>query len=121
LSCLAKYLVTRSVVWAAVVRAAVFVSWSSANLAAAAGAAVAVVLSPQSSESLLLSVCVDVGTDDETDNVEEGDPSGLREELLGKGQRDGRDDPADLHDGPEASLDGRADLVECTGTRNERH
>jgi hypothetical protein len=117
-------LVTRSVVRADIgssIGTAVLVSWSSANLAPAAATAVAVVLSPQSSEPLLLGVCVDVGTDDETDDVEEGHPSALWEELLGKGQRDGRDDPADLHDRPEASLDSRADLVECTGTRDERH
>ena len=64
---------------------------------------------------------VDVGTDDETDNVEEGYPSRLGQELLGKGQRDGRDDPADLHDGPEAGLDGRLDLVESTGARDKGH
>jgi hypothetical protein len=90
-------------------------------LAPAAAAAVAVVLSSQSSEPLLLGVCVDVCADNEADNVEEWDPGDLWEELLGKRQRDGGNDPADLHDGPETSLDSSADLVEGTGACNERH
>jgi len=64
---------------------------------------------------------VDVGADDEADDVEEGHPSRLGQELLGKGQGDGRDDPADLHDRPEAGLDGRLDLVESTGAGNQGH
>ncbi len=78
-------------------------------------------LSPEGSEPLLLGVCVDVGADDEADDVEEGHPGALWEELLGKGKRDGRDDPADLHDGPEACPDSRPDLVECPGTCNQGH
>jgi hypothetical protein len=126
-------LVTWPVVWAHVrahigahvrtdIGAAVVVSGAATDLApSAAVPAVAVVLSPQSSEPLLLGVCVDVCTDDESDDVEEGHPCGLGEELLGKGQRDGGDDPADFHDRPEASLDSRADLVERTGACDERH
>lgn len=64
---------------------------------------------------------IDVCTDDETNNVEEGHPGGFREELLGKGQRDGRDNPADLHDGPEACLDGGPHLVESARAGNEGH
>jgi hypothetical protein len=106
----------------AVVGAAIVVSGTATGYApAAAVSAVAVVLPPQGSEPLLLGVCVDVCADDEADDVEEGHPCGLGEELLGKGQRDGRDDPADLHDGPEAGLDGGTDLVERTGARDERH
>lgn len=101
--------------------AAVLVAGPAAHLAPAAAAAVAVVLSPQGGEPLLLGVCVDVGADDEADDVEEGHPGGLGQELLGKGQRDGRDDPADLHDGHEAGLDGCADLVECAGAGDEGH
>lgn len=119
----ANYLVTWSVVWADVwadVGTAVVVTRSTSDLAPAA-AAISVVLSPQSSEPLLLGVCVDVCADDEPDNVEEGHPGALRQELLGESQRDRGDDPADLHDWPEASLDSRADLVECTGASDERH
>ena len=43
----------------------------------------------------------------------------LRQELLGKGQRQGRDDPADFHDGHEAGSDGRSDLVEGPGARDD--
>ena len=64
---------------------------------------------------------VDVCADDEADNVEEGHPGGLGQELLGKCQRDGRDDPADLHDGPETSLDGSLDLMESARAGNEGH
>lgn len=64
---------------------------------------------------------VDVGSDNETDNVEEGDPGVFWEELLGKGQGERRDDPADLHDGHEAGLDGGADLMEGSGACNDGH
>lgn len=64
---------------------------------------------------------VDVCANDETDNVEEWHPGAFGKELLRKGKRDGGDDPADLHDGPEASLDGRLNLVECAGARNQGH
>lgn len=86
-----------------------------------ASAAVAVVLPPQGCEPLLLGVCVYVGADDETDNVEEGHPGVLWEELLGKGQGDGRDDPAHLHDGHETGLDGGPDLVEGACASNDGH
>ena len=98
---------------------AVLVARPAADLAPAA--AVTVVLSPQRREPLLLGVCVDVCTDDETDDVEERHPGGLRQELLGKSQRDGRDNPADLHDGHETGLDGCADLVECAGAGDQSH
>ena len=119
-------LVTRSVIGTAVVETAiigtgVLVSGSSANLAPTTATAVSVVLSPQGSEPLLLGMCVDVGSDDETDDVEEGHPGGLGKELLGKGQRDGGNHPADLHDRPEAGLDGRADLVEGASACDQRH
>lgn len=64
---------------------------------------------------------VDVGADDETDDVEEGHPGGLGEELLGECQRDGGDDPADLHDRPEAGLDRGLDLVEGARTGDKGH
>ena len=78
-------------------------------------------LAPQGGQTLLLGVCVDVGTDDETYDVEEGHPRRFRQELLGKGERDGRNDPADLHDGPEAGLDRGAHLVEGAGARDDGH
>lgn len=49
-----------------------------------AARAVAVVLAPEGGEALLLGVCVDVCADDEADDVEEGDPGGFGEELLGE-------------------------------------
>lgn len=75
----------------------------------------------QSFETLLLGVGVDVGSDEETNDVEEGHPGVLREELLGKGQSQRGGDPADLHDGHEAGADGGADLVEGARTSNDRH
>lgn len=77
--------------------------------------------SPQRSKPLLLGVRINVCADDEPDNIEKWHPRMLGQELLGKGQGDGRHDPADLHDGPEAGFDGCADLVECTGTCNQSH
>lgn len=64
---------------------------------------------------------IDVCTNDEADDVEKGHPSVLGQELLGEGQRNGGDDPADLHDGPEASLDGRLHLMEGAGASDKRH
>jgi len=84
-------------------------------------AAVSIVLSPKGSEPLFLGMGVDVCADDEANNVEEGHPCVLGQELLGKGQRYGRNNPADLHDGPEACLDRSLDLVECAGASNECH
>jgi hypothetical protein len=117
-----SFRVTMCLVAWPIVRTAIFVARSAADLApATATTAVSVVLSPQSSEPLLLGVCVDVCADDETDNVEKGHPCSLGEELLSKSQRDGGHNPADLHDRPETSLDGCADLVECTGACNKGH
>lgn len=75
----------------------------------------------QSCETLLLGDCVDVCANDKTDNVEEGNPQLVGEELLGKGQADGGGDPRNLHDLPEADLDGGADLVEGAGSSNQGH
>lgn len=84
-------------------------------------AAFAVVLLAQGREALLLGQGVDVGANDEGDQVEEGDPELVREELLGKGQADGGREPRDAHDSPEADLDGCADLVERSGAGNQGH
>ena len=78
-------------------------------------------LPPQGCKPLLLRVRVDICTDDESDDVEERHPGVLGEELLRKGQGDGRDDPADLHDRHEAGLDSRAHLVEGARARNDGH
>lgn len=75
----------------------------------------------QRGEALLLGDGVDVGADDERDQVEEGHPRGLGQELLRKGEADGTDDPADAHDLPEADADGGADLVEGAGAGDEGH
>lgn len=64
---------------------------------------------------------VDVGSNEESNNVEEGHPGVLGEELLGEGQAQGRSDPADLHDGHEASLNGSANLVDVTRTGDNSH
>lgn len=82
---------------------------------------VAVVLLAQGGETLLLGEGVDVGTNDEGDQVEEGDPELVREELLSKGQADGGSEPGDTHDSPETDLDGGANLVECSSAGNESH
>lgn len=81
------------------------------------GTATLVVALAESFQTLLLGVGVDVGADEEAENVEEGHPGVLGKELLGEGQGQGGGDPADLHDGHEAGLDGGANLVEraCAG------
>jgi hypothetical protein len=89
--------------------------------AGAVVAAVAKVLLAEGCEALLLGDGVDVGADDEADDVEEGQPQLVGEELLGKGQADGGGDPRDAHDLPEADLDGGADLVVCAGAGDEGH
>ncbi|KAI7976868.1 hypothetical protein EIK77_010099 [Talaromyces pinophilus] len=80
-----------------------------------------VVLSSQSFETLLLSVGVDICANNESNNVEEWNPGVLGEEVLGKGQRDGRCDPADFHDGHETGAHGGADLVESAGSGDNGH
>jgi len=97
----------------------IFVSRPTTGLAPPA--AIAIVLSPKSCKPLLLGVCVDICANYEADDVEEGHPRALGQELLGKGQRNGRHDPANLHDGHEASLDGGTNLVESAGARNDGH
>ena len=78
-------------------------------------------LPPQCSESLLLGVRVDVCTNYKRNHVEEWHPSLLREEGLGKRERDGRCDPADAHDWPESGLDSRLDLMESPRAGNDGH
>ena len=64
---------------------------------------------------------VDVGSDDETDDVEERHPRVLGEELLRKGKGQRRRDPADLHDGHEAGAHGSANLVDSARSGNNTH
>lgn len=64
---------------------------------------------------------VDVGTDEETDDVEERHPGMLREEFLRESERNRGSHPADLHDGKETSFDGSADLVEGPCASDDRH
>lgn len=82
---------------------------------------VAEVLPAQSGEALLLGNVVDIGTDEEGDEVEEGHPGGLGQELLGKGQAEGRREPADLHDLPEADTYSRLDLLPSLGAGDDGH
>lgn len=72
-------------------------------------------------QTLLLGMGVDVGSDEEADDVEERHPGVLGQELLGKGQGQRGGDPADLHDGHEAGLDGGADLVDGAGAGDDGH
>jgi hypothetical protein len=78
-------------------------------------------LSAESCKTLLLGGRVDIGTNHKSNDVEEGDPGLLREELLSKCKRNWRGDPADLHDWHEASLPSCVDLVESTCTGNDGH
>ena len=78
-------------------------------------------LSPQSREPLLLGVRVDVCTNDESNDIEEWHPSMLGKEFLGERQGNRRYDPAHLHDGHEAGLDGGLDLVVGAGAGDQGH
>lgn len=84
-------------------------------------ASTVIVLPPESLQPLFLGVSVDVGSNDETDDVEERHPGLLGQESLRKRQGDGRGDPRDLHDGHEAGAHGGADLVERTRSSNDGH
>ena len=75
----------------------------------------------QSGQTLLLGVCIDVCTDDKGNDVEEGYPGLLRQELLGKGESQRRSAPADLHDGEQTGANGSADLVESAGACDDGH
>jgi hypothetical protein len=84
-------------------------------------ASTVIVLSPESLQPLFLGVSVDVGSNDEPDDVEERHPGLLGQESLRKRQGDGRGDPRDLHDRHEAGAHGGADLVERTRSSNNGH
>ena len=72
-------------------------------------------------EALLLCDGIDVGSDDECDDVEEGNPGMLRKELLRKGEGERGSDPADLHDRHETSFPGRMDLMNCLCASDNGH
>jgi len=78
-------------------------------------------LLPQRRQPLLLGVRIDVRPNDESDDVEEGHPRLLRQELLGKRQRDRTAEPSDLHDGHEACSHRGRDLVRCTCAGDKGH
>ena len=78
-------------------------------------------LPPQSSQPLLLGVGINVCTDHERDEIEEGNPSVLGQELLGKRQSQWRRNPADLHDRHEAGPDSSSDLVEGPRASDDSH
>jgi hypothetical protein len=72
-------------------------------------------------EALLLCDSIDIGSDDEGDDIEERHPGVLGKELLRKGKGERGSDPADLHDGPETSFPGRMNLMNCLCTGDDGH
>ena len=64
---------------------------------------------------------IDISPDDKSDNIEERNPSLLRQELLRKRQGERGRDPADFHDGQEAGFYGGADLMEGAGAGDDGH
>jgi hypothetical protein len=111
LSLVRHHLVTR----AAVVRSAV------TGPTVPAVASTVIVLPPESLQPLFLGVSVDVGSNDETDDVEERHPGLLGQERLRKRQGNGRGDPRDLHDRHEAGAHSSTDLVERTCSSDDGH
>lgn len=78
-------------------------------------------LPPDSRDSLLLGRRVDIGTNHESNQVEEWHPCMRGQELLGEQQRKWTSAPRYLHNWHEPNLDCRADLVECPCAGNNRH
>ena len=64
---------------------------------------------------------VDIGPNHKAHDVEERHPGVLGKELLRKGKGQRRSDPANLHDGHEASAHGSADLVDGARTGDDTH
>ena len=64
---------------------------------------------------------VDIGSNHKAHDVEERHPGVFGEELLRKGKGQRRSDPANLHDGHEASAHGSADLVDGARTGDDTH
>lgn len=84
-------------------------------------AAAAEVLLSESRKPLLLGDSVDVGADNECDEVEEGNPEVVGEELLRESKADGRGNPANLHDLPESHTNSGLDLVKGLRASNQGH
>lgn len=80
-----------------------------------------VLLLLESGHSFLLGESIDIGSDDETDEVEEWNPGVLGQELLSEGQSQRAGDPADLHDGEETRPDHGLNVLLLPGTGDDRH
>ena len=78
-------------------------------------------LSPKRSKSFLLSVSIDIRSNDECNDVEEWDPGFLRQKLLGEGQSNRRCNPADPHDRHKTGSDGSTNLMECACPGDDSH
>lgn len=75
----------------------------------------------QGLDPLLLGVGVDVGANAKGQDVEEWHPGMFWKELLCKGQRQWRRDPADFHHGHEPGTHGGTDLMPGAGTGDDGH
>ena len=79
------------------------------------------VLATQGCKAHSLDLAVDVGRNNEGDDIEEVHPQLSREEVPSESEADGRGDPADLHDRPEAGLDSSASLVVGSSAGDNGH
>jgi len=70
---------------------------------------------------LLLGEGVDIGSNDETNEVKEWDPSMRWQEPLCKGQSDRAGNPADFHNWEESSSDHCLNILLLSGTSNNGH
>lgn len=75
----------------------------------------------QGRDAQLLLFGVDVGANEESDEVKERDPGLLGEELLREGEAEGRRYPAHLHDWHEAGPPRGVDLVDVPGPGDNGH
>ena len=64
---------------------------------------------------------VDIGSNEETNDVEEWHPSVLGEELLRERKCERGSDPADFHDGHETSANCGANLMEGARASDNGH
>jgi len=82
---------------------------------------ITIVLPPQRCKPLLLGVCIDICTDDKSDDVEKWHPRLFRKEFLRECEGNWRCDPADLHDGHETSFNSCTNLMESSRSSDDRH
>jgi len=75
----------------------------------------------ESRHPLLLGESINIGSNDETDKVEEWNPSMRGQELLGERQSNWAGDPANFHDGEETRPNHSPDIFPLPGTSNEGH